>query len=89
MPTLKAHAKDDWDFSRKLPRKIPFDSTMYSWYFSLHTSVPTELGTGAISYWLHKKRELIIQRFTNDLIIESLKFLLKNSNVSFDDHMYL
>ena len=41
------------------------------------------------SYWLHQKRELILQRFTNDFIIESLKFILKNNNVLFDDHMYL
>ena len=42
-----------------------------------------------ISYCLHKKGELIPQRFTNNLIIESLKFVLKNNNVFFDDHIYL
>ena len=42
-----------------------------------------------IGYWLHKKRELILQRFTNDFIIKSLKFVLKNNNVLFDDNMYL
>ena len=56
---------------------------------SLHTSIPTELGIEAISYWLHKKRELIPQRFTNDFITEPLKFVLKNNIVLFDDHMYL
>ena len=56
---------------------------------SLYTSIPTELGIEAISYWLHKKRELILQRFTNDFMIESLKFVLKNNNVLFSDHMYL
>ena len=57
---------------------------------SLYTSMLTELGIEAIDYWLHKKRELITQRFTNDFIIESLKFVLKNSSsVLFDDHMYL
>ena len=56
---------------------------------SLHTSIPTELGIEAISYWLHKKRELIPQRFTNDFITESLKFVLKNNIVLFDEHMYL
>ena len=72
---------------RKLPTKIPFDSTMYSCDISsLYTSIPTELG---ISYWLHKKCELTPQRFTNDFIIELLKFALKNNNVLFDDNMYL
>ena len=56
---------------------------------SLYTSIPTELGIEAISYWLHKKRELIPQRFTNDFIIESLKFVLKKNNVLFDEQMYL
>ena len=52
------------------------------------TSIPTELGVEAISYWFHRKRELIPQRFTNDFITESLKFALKN-NVLFGDHIYL
>ena len=55
---------------------------------SLCISTPTELGIEAIDYWFHRKRELISQRFTNDFIIESIKFLLKN-NVLFYDHMYL
>ena len=63
VPSLKTYIKDDWDFLRKLPTKIPFDSTIYSCDISsLYTSVPTELGIEAISYWLHKKRELILQR---------------------------
>ena len=43
----------------------------------------------AISYWLQTKGELIPQRFTNDFIIESLIFVLKNNSVLFDDHMCL
>ena len=56
---------------------------------SLYILIPTELGVEAISYWLHKKRELIPQRFTNDFIMESLKSVLKNNKVLFNDHMYL
>ena len=51
VPTLKTYIKDDWDFLRKLPTKIPFDSTMYSYDISsLYTLIPTELGIEAISY---------------------------------------
>ena len=86
VPTLKTYVKDDRDLLRKLPTKIPFDSTMYSCDISsLHTSIATELGMEARNYWLHMKRELIIQRFTNDFIIE----LLKNKNVLCHEHMYL
>ena len=63
---------------------------MYSCVISsLYISIPTELGVEAISYWLHKERELTRQRFTSDFIIESLKLILQNNNVLFDDHMYL
>ena len=55
---------------------------------SLCISKPIELGIEVINYWFHRKQELISQRFTNDFIIESIKFLL-NNNVLFDDHMYL
>ena len=43
----------------------------------------------AINYWLQKKRDLIAERFTNNFITESLKFILTNNNVLFDEHMYL
>ena len=56
---------------------------------SLYISIPTELGIEVVSYWLHKKRELIPQWFTNDFIMESLKFVLKNNKALFDDHMYI
>ena len=90
VPTLKTYIKDDWDFLRKLPSKIPYQSTMYSCDISsLYTSIPTELGLEAIKYWLHERRELIPQRFTDDFIIESLEFILNNNNVLFDERMYL
>ena len=52
---------------------------------SLYTWIPTELGIEAITYQLDKKREPIPQRLKNDFIIESLKFVLKNNNILFDD----
>ena len=90
VPTLKTYVKDDWDFLRQLPEKLPFQGTMYSCDItSLYTSIPTELGIEAINYWLGKKRDLIAERFTNNFITESLKFILTNNNVLFDEHMYL
>ena len=44
VPNLNTYIKDDWIFLRKLPTKIPFDSTMYSCDISsLYTSIPTGL----------------------------------------------
>ena len=74
VPTLNAYIKDD--------------STMCSCDISsLYNSITTEFGIETISYWLHKKRGFVSQRLTNDFIIESLKFVLKNTNVLFDDHI--
>ena len=88
--TLKTYMKDDCNSLRKLPSNISLDSSMYSFDISsLYTSIPTKLWIEAIRYWLHKKRELIPQRFTNYFIIKSLKFLLKNNKVLFDDHRYI
>ena len=40
VPTLNTYIKDDWDFLRKLPTKIHFDSTIYSCDISsLYTSL--------------------------------------------------
>ena len=40
VPTLNTYIKDDWDFLRKLPTKIYFDSTIYSCDISsLYTSL--------------------------------------------------
>ena len=59
VPTLKTYIKDDLDFLRKLPTKIPFDCTMYSCDISsLYSSILTELGLEAIN-WLQKRHELI------------------------------
>ena len=43
----------------------------------LYSLIPTEFGIEAIRYWLNKKQGLIPQWFTNDFIIDSLKFVLK------------
>ena len=50
-------------------------------FFSLYTSIPTEPGI--------RKQELIWQWFTNDVIIESPKFVSNNNNILFDNHMYV
>ena len=39
---------------------------------SLYTLIPTELGLEAIEYWIMRKRYLIPQRFTKDLLSNQL-----------------
>ena len=89
VPCLTTYIKDDWDFIRFLPSKIDFDCTLYSCdIVSLYTSIPTDVGLNAISYWINKKRNLIPSRFSTDFILEALEFVLKNNNFYFDDQIY-
>ena len=55
---------------------------------SLYTSIPTELGLETIEYWIMRKRNLIPQRFTKEFILESIEFILKNNNFSFDSKIF-
>ena len=55
---------------------------------SLYTSIPTELGLETMEYWNMRKRNLIRQRFTKEFILESIEFILKNNNFSFDSKMF-
>ena len=87
VPTLRTYIKDDWDFIRKLPSKFSFPCNLCSCDIqSFYTSIPTDLGLKAISYWI--KKDLILDRFTYDFIIESLDFVLNNNNFLFDDQLY-
>ena len=42
----------------------------------------------AIDYWVTRKRNLIPERFTKELIIDFIKFILKNNNSFFDFKMF-
>ena len=55
---------------------------------SLYTSITHDLGIEAIKYWIRKHRDLIPTRFTDDFIINSLLFVLKNNNFQFNEVYY-
>ena len=89
VPCLTTYIKDDWDFLRFLPQEIEFDCTLYSCdIVSLYTSIPIELGLTAIKFWIQSKQHLIPQRFSNEFILEALKFVLLNNNFMFDIQLY-
>ena len=89
VPHLITYIKDDWEFIQFLHRSLTFDSNMYSCDIeSLYISIRTELVLEAIEYWIMRKRGLIPQRFTKEYILESIEFILKNKNFSFDSEMF-
>ena len=47
-----------------------------------------DLGREAIDYWITRKHNLIPERFTKEFIIDSIKFILKKSNILFNSKMF-
>ena len=87
--TQTSYVKDDWDYLRKIPRKLNGKYQLFGCDIkSLYTSIPHELGIEAIQYWIDKCRHLIDSRFTNSFIIESVEFLLKNNNCTFGSQFF-
>ena len=80
---------DDWDFLRKLPRKLDFECSLYAWdIVSLYTSIPHDLGLLAMRYWFNRCKALIDVRFTEAFIVDSVRFILEHNHFIFDNVMY-
>ena len=89
VPTQTSYVKDDWDYLQKIPRNLNGKYKLFGCDIqSLYTSIPHELGLKAIRYWINRCRNLIQERFTNEFILESIEFLLKNNNCLFNGEMY-
>ena len=83
------YVKDNWDYLRKLPHRLEEKCKLFGCDMtSLYTSIPHELGLKAIKYWINRCRNPIPARFTNNFIIESVEFLLKNNNCTFKDQLF-
>ena len=64
VPCLTTYVKDDWHFIKQLPTTLNYEATLYSRDIeSLYTSIPIDLGLGAISFWLSNKSNLILNNF--------------------------
>ena len=73
VPCLTTYVKDDWHFIKQLPKTLNYEATLYSCDIeSLYTSIPIDLGLEAILYWLNNKNNLILNRFSNNFILEAL-----------------
>ena len=86
---LKTYIKDEFDFIRKFPTKVPTDSHIACYdVTSLYTSIPHELGLKAIEYWIEKLSVLIPSRFSKSFILKSIKFILENNFFGFDSSVW-
>ena len=87
--TQNTYIKDDWDFVKKLPRKMEYECNLFGCDIeSLYTSINLDLGLKAITYWITKRRDLIPDRFTNEFILDIVKFIFSNNNFHHNTDMY-
>ena len=86
---LKTYIKDEYDFLRTFPRKIPKNARILCCdVISLYTSIPTDLGLTALDYWVTKLSSSVPERFTKKFILTSVQFILENNNFQFDAVMW-
>ena len=89
VPKQTSYVKDDWDYLRKIPRNLNGKYKLFGCDIqSLYTSIPHDLGLKAMEYWITRCRHLIQDRFSDEFILESIEFLLKNNNCVFNGEMY-
>ena len=64
---------------RQLPSKVPFECDLFSCDItSLYSLFLTNFGIEAIQYWIEQERNMIPSHFTNNFILDNLKFILTN-----------
>ena len=54
----------------------------------LYSNIPHEYGLEAIEYWLDKFPESLHPRFPKEFVLESVKFILENNNLNFDNEYF-
>ena len=87
---VTSYVRDDMDFLNYLPKKTDFDSTFVSFdVTSLYTNISHELGIEAISHWIEKFPDFLVDdRFTKDFITEAVRSVLENNNFKFDGELW-
>ena len=54
----------------------------------LYSIIPHEYGLEAIEYWLNKFPQYLLPRFPKEFVLESVKFILENNNLNFDNEYF-
>lgn len=86
---IPSHLKDTKDFLNKLPTSSSEETLLATFDIeSLYSNINHDLGLTAVKYWLERNRGDVQARFTNEFILESLEFILKNNNFQFNDINY-
>ena len=74
-----------------LPRNVDFESTFVTFdVSSLYTNISHDLALEAISYWIDKHPEdLVESRFSKEFVMKGIELILTLNYFVFDDKWYL
>ena len=83
---IKSYIKDNLDFLEKCSRETKWDTVVTTFdVVGLYSNIPHEYGLEAVEYWLGKFSESLHPRFSKEFVLESVKFILENNNLNFDN----
>ena len=86
---IKSYIKNNLDFLTKWSRENKWDTiSAISDVVGLYSNSPHEYGLEAIKYWLDKFPEFLLPRFPKEFVLESVKFILENNNLNFNNEYF-
>lgn len=86
---VRSYLRDTMDFLNHLPENVSDETILATFDVeSLYSNIPHDLGLEAIKFWLQKHPEDIHRRFTNNFILDSIGFILKNNTFYFNGKHY-
>ena len=86
---IKSYIKDNLDFLVKCFRENKWDTILTtSGILGLYSNIPHEYDLEAIEYWLDNFPESLHARFSKEFVLESVRFILENNNLNFDNECF-
>ena len=86
---VKSYIKGNLDFLAKCSLENKWDTISTTFYVvGLYLNIPHEYGLEVIEYWLDKFPEPLHPRFPKEFVLESVKFILENNNLNFDNEYF-
>ena len=86
---VKSCIKDNLDFLAKCSREKKRDTILTTFdVVGLCSNIPHEHGLEAIEYWLDNFPESLHPRFSKECVLESVKPILENNNLNFDNEYF-
>ena len=86
---VQSYIRDTIDFLNTIPEKVNTESILVSFdVTNLYSNIPHELGLAAIEHWIHRFPNLLNDIFPKEFVLKSLKLILENNFMHFNEMVY-